>query len=378
LNKKNQRHPQFPQDDDILYFNHAAVAPWPACTVAAVNDFCLQNLHAGSKNYLNWLETETSLRESLRWLINADSIDDIALLKNTSEGLSVIAYGLDWEPGDNVVIPADEFPSNRIVWQSLKRFGVETRQVNIRQTNDPEQALLDAMDEKTRLLSVSAVQYTDGFRLDLVKLGNNLIVKDALFVVDAIQQLGALEFDNKQVMADFVVADGHKWMLGPEGLALFYSHPRAREKLNLNQYGWHMVENPTDFMQQEWHISHTAKRFECGSPNMITAFALQTSLQLIRQTGIETIQETILDNSNNIMNYIDNSNSYDMINKLHEKRRSGIVLFKHKTLRSSVLHQRLTDAGIQCAERANGIRLSPHYYHAKWEFDRLFNQLSSI
>lgn len=372
------RHPQFPLNGNILYFNHAAISPWPKCTVEAIEDFSLQNLHTGSSNYMKWLDTEASLRESLRALINAGSVDDIALLKNTSEGLSVIAYGLDWFSGDNIVIPIGEFPSNRIVWQSLQQFGVETREIDIRATDDPEQAIIDATDEKTRLVAVSSVQYTDGFRLDLVKLGAFLSDKPIFFVVDAIQQLGALPFDLSQIQADFVVADGHKWMLGPEGLALFYSSPDARSQLKLNQYGWRMIENPDDFSQQIWQISENSKRFECGSPNMLAIFALDASLKLIAREGIGNIAESILSNTHKILEYINNNNSYTLLSPTTESRRAGIVLFKHKQIDNKLVFEKLTAAGVQCAARGDGVRLSPHFYHKNWEFDALFKQLSSI
>jgi len=372
------RHHQFPLDDDILYFNHAAVSPWPKCAVEAIEDFSQQNLATGSSNYLKWIEIEASLRELLRKLINADSCNDIALLKNTSEGLSVIAYGLDWKKGENVVIPANEFPSNRIVWQSLKKFGVELRQVDIRNADNAEQVLIDAADDKTRLISVSAVQYTDGFKLDLAKLGAHFSLTNTLFVVDAIQQLGALRFDNKQIKADFIIADGHKWMLAPEGLALFYSHPAARSELKLNQFGWRMIENPTDFYQQNWEISKTAKRFECGSPNMLAIFALHASLQLILQTGIDIIEESILSNTNKILKYIDNNEEYRSLCSSDTSRHSGIVLLKHQNIDSKELFRLLTLKGVQCAERGNGIRLSPHFYQGERELDKLFNMLSSF
>jgi len=373
-----KRHPQFPLDDDVLYFNHAAVSPWPTCAVDAIQDFSQQNLKTGSSNYLKWMEIERNLRELLCKLINVDSSNDIALLKNTSEGLSVIAYGLDWEKGDNIVIPADEFPSNRIVWQSLKQFGVELRQIDIRDTDNAEQALIDAADDKTRLISVSAVQYTDGFKLDLAKLGAYFSTTETLFVVDAIQQLGALRFDNKQIKADFIIADGHKWMLGPEGLALFYSHPDARSQLKLKQFGWRMIENPTDFNQQDWEISTTATRFECGSPNMLAIFALHASIQLLLETGLDSIEETILSNTSNILKYIENNEKYNSLISTDVSRHSGIVLLEHQDINSTELFKLLTLQGVQCAERGNGIRLSPHFYQSEWEFDRLFNILSSI
>jgi len=372
-----KRHSQFPLDKNILYFNHAAVSPWPECSVSAIKDFSQQNLHTGSSNYLKWMETEAHLRELLRNLVNAGSVNDIALLKNTSEGLSVIAYGLDWFAGDNIVIPAGEFPSNRIIWQSLEQFGVEVRQIDIRETNDPEQAIINATDEKTRIVSVSAVQYTDGFRLNLPQLGTYLSKTPTLFVVDAIQQLGALQFDNNEVKADFIVADGHKWMMGPEGLALFYSHPEARSQLKLKQFGWRMVENPTDFLQQNWKISKTSTRFECGSPNMLAIFALRASLEFILTTGIDKIEEIILRNTDKLLKYINNNDDYYLLGSADNNRQSGIILLAHKHESSSELFSKLTAAGVQCAERGKGVRLSPHFYQPEWEFDQLFTILSS-
>jgi len=372
------RHEQFPLERDMLYFNHAAVSPWPVCTAEAIKDFTKQNLLSGSKNYLQWLELEKQLRELMNWLINGDSPDDIALLKNTSEGLSVIAYGLDFKSEDNIVIPKDEFPSNRIVWESLSPRGIETRQIDIVNTSDPEQALIDSMDAKTRLLSVSAVQYSSGLRLDLEKLGRYCRENNVLFAVDAIQQLGALAFDQKKIQADFIVADGHKWMMGPEGLALFYCRPEIRAKLNLNQYGWHMVDNPSDFNQSQWRIVDTAQRFECGSPNMLACHALHASLNLIKKTGIENIESSILSNTKKIRRYVNNSKHYSLNSHADETRLSGITNFKHNSLSNAYLHETLTSQGVQCAQRGDGVRLAPHFYHEQWEFDRLFEILDAI
>jgi len=372
-----KRHPQFPQDEQLIYLNHAAISPWPNCTAEAVKDFTEQNCHSGSKNYLQWLETEGQLRELLRRLINADTVDDIALLKNTSEGLSVIAYGLDWNSGDNVIIPAGEFPSNRIVWESLDSLGVETRQVDIFSSADPEKALIEAIDNRTRLVSVSAVQYNNGFRLDLEKLGHYCRQYHVLYVVDAIQQLGALEFDNKKIQADFIVADGHKWMMGSEGLALFYSSEKSRPLLNLKQYGWRMIDNPTDFLQQPWSVIKTAQRFECGSPNMLGIFALHASVKLLLDTGIDTIQKSVLANTGHIMDYINNNPHYELLSHPDSNRRSGITTFRHRQQANDQLFKQLTDQGVQCALRGEGIRLSPHFYHQPWELERLFNLLDS-
>jgi len=373
-----KRHPQFPVNNDILYLNHAAVSPWPLTTANAIHAFTMQNLHSGSANYLKWMETEQSLRELMSKLINASSPDDISLLKNTSEGLSIIAHGLDWLPGDNIVIPANEFPSNRIVWESLIACGVEIRQISSLDSNSIESALIKASDDKTRLISVSAVQYHNGFRMNLPIIGDFCRNNDILFVVDAIQQLGALVFDLEQIKADFVVADGHKWMMAPEGLALFYSHPDARQKLHLHQYGWRMIENPTDFNQKDWEIAADGKRFECGSPNMLGIHALHASLTLIHETGQAAIEESILSNTRYLIDYIDNNNDLTLVSSSDLSRHSGICSFRHEQVNNNQLFDYLTKKGVQCAIRGDAIRLSPHFYQHKQELNQLFKIIDTI
>lgn len=219
-------HPEFPQEPGLIYLNHAAVAPWPARTAEAVRRFAEENLRVGALHYPRWLETERSLRESLRALLNAASTDDIALLKNTSEALSVVAHGLDWRPGDVVITARQEFPSNRVVWESLREQGVEVRLADLAEADTPEEALIALADERTRLLSISSVQYGTGLRMNLARLGRFCREHGILFCVDAIQSLGGLRMDVQAIQADFVMADGHKWMLGPEGWR--YSTPPRR------------------------------------------------------------------------------------------------------------------------------------------------------
>jgi cysteine desulfurase/selenocysteine lyase len=225
-----EHHPEFPQREDLIYLNHAAVSPWPLRTAETVKRFAEENVREGSRHYPEWLQVEQRLRERLARIINAQSADDIALLKNTSEALSVVAYGLDWRPGDNVVITNQEFPSNRIVWESLQRFGVELRAADLSHGETAEDAMMALADERTRLVAVSSVQYGTGLRMDLPRLGGFCRAHRILFCVDAIQSVGALRFDVQAMQADFVAADGHKWMLGPEGLALFYCRAELQEQ----------------------------------------------------------------------------------------------------------------------------------------------------
>ncbi|MBL1278625.1 MAG: aminotransferase class V-fold PLP-dependent enzyme [Ectothiorhodospiraceae bacterium] len=352
---------EFSLVDDILYLNHAAVAPWPNRVVDAIEKFSRENAAQGSKYYPRWVETETHLRQQIQQLINAGSPNDIALLKNTSEALSVVAFGLDWKAGDNVVSVAGEFPSNRVVWEALAPKGVELRKTDI-QCNDPEQALFDQVDAKTRLIAISSVQYATGFQLDLVRIGDFCQKNNILFCVDAIQSIGALQFDVQAIQADFVMADGHKWMLGPEGLALFYCRPERREQLTLQQYGWHMTDAFIEFDREDWKPAKTARRFECGSPNMLGIHALNASLSLLLETGMHAVEEHVLANTRYLFECINESTQLELLTDTTPGRISGIAVFRHRNMDNDTLFSLLTENGVMCAQRGGGIRYSPHYY----------------
>ncbi|MES9937191.1 MAG: aminotransferase class V-fold PLP-dependent enzyme [Sedimenticola sp.] len=360
----------FTLDSQIIYLNHAAIAPWPVMTADAVKAFAHENQLQGSKNYLAWLETERLLKNKLASLINAGSADEISLLKSTSEALSVVAYGLDWKPGDNVVIYKEEFPSNRIVWESLKKLGVEVRELEIHATHQPEATLLSSCDANTRLVSVSSVQYADGFRLNLNLIGEQCRANDILFCVDAIQSIGALKFDAQACLADFVMADGHKWMLGPEGLALFYVRAEIRDRLKLNQYGWHMTKHPGEFDRSSWEISDTGTRFECGSPNMLGIHALNASMDLILETGIDEIERKVLSNSQAMIELIDRVDNLCLVSKPDTDRLSGIITFHSSRVASQDLYGKLMSRGVMCAHRGGGVRFSPHFYNTGEEIEK--------
>ncbi|MCW8944181.1 MAG: aminotransferase class V-fold PLP-dependent enzyme [Sedimenticola sp.] len=369
---------EFPIDENIIYLNHAAVAPWPARTAQSVIEFAQENSTQGARGYLKWLQTEADLREHLRWLINADSVDNIALQKSTSEALSTIANGLDWNVGDNVVIFRQEFPSNRIVWQMLQEVGVECRLVDLTTEDEPETTLLAHCDENTRLISVSSVQYASGLRMDLKRLSKFCVDNTILFCVDAIQSLGALPFDLQQVHADFVVADGHKWMLGPEGIALLYVNPELRSSLKVQQYGWHMIESAGDYDSLDTTPANSARRFECGSPNMLGTHALNSSLSLIREVGLEAISTSILRNTACLINLINDHRRLELISSADEKRLSGIVTFRVKKADHAALYSELMQRGVICAPRGGGIRFSPHFYTSPEKLENAIQILDEI
>jgi len=360
---------EFNLADDICYLNHAAVSPWPQRTVNAVRQFAAENGRVGSRNYEQWLDTEQSLRQQLKTLIGASDSDEIALLKSTSEALSIVAYGLDWTPGDEVIITSQEFPSNRIVWESLQAQGVLVVAVDISQTEHPEQQLIDAITPRTRLVSVSSVQYASGLALNLEHIGAACRQHGVAFCVDAIQSIGVKPINVQTCHADFVMADGHKWMLGPEGLALFYSRRDWIERLELKQYGWHMVEAMGDFDQLDWRPASSARRFECGSPNMLGIHALNASVSLSLEIGIQAIFDIV---SGKIQYLIDNISNYDgiILSETAPGKRAGIVTFRYRNEDVQHRYSDLKKNGVICALRGGGIRFSPHFYTSDASLDR--------
>lgn len=354
--------PDFELDPALIHLNHAGVAPWPTRTRLAVENFAAENTQWGSLNFPHWVQIETELRERLATLINAPSADDIGLLKSTSEALSVVAHGVNWQAGDNVVISDQEFPSNRIVWESLQAYGVSVIQVDLDSDITPEQALMNACTNRTRLLAISSVQYASGLRVDLARLGQFCREHEILFCIDAIQSIGALVTDVQAINADFVMADGHKWMLGPEGVALFYSHPSVRDQLTLHQYGWHMVEAFGDFDNKDWTVAHSARRFECGSSNMMGVHALHASVGLLLETGMETIQQAVLANSELLFDLINKSKNLECLTDASTDRYAGIVLLRHRAISSEHVYDYLIKHKVLCALRGGGIRYSPHFY----------------
>jgi len=355
---------EFPLAEKLIYLNHAAISPWPKRTADAVSSFADENMRQGSLNYPEWMKTERELRGRLQRLINAASTDDIALTKNTSEGLSLVACGLEWQPGDNIVATDQEFPSNRIVWESLQSQGVELRLADI-SGDDPEGAMIALADERTRLIAVSAVQYATGLRMDLARLGSFCKSCDIFFCVDAIQSLGAMSLDVQAIHADAVSADAHKWLLGPEGIALFYVSPQWRERLRLSQFGWHMVERAGDFDAPDWQPAKSARRFEPGSPNMLGIYAMNASLSLFEEVGMDIVEREVLARSQRLIDLVDTDEQLELVTPREEGRHAGIVTFRVSALDGeghAGLYRRLMGQGILCANRAGGIRFSPHFH----------------
>ena len=371
---------QFPQSQDICYLNHAAVSPWPKCTSDAVCKFAQENTLTGAQHYPNWLKEEKELRNNLKNLINADSTDEIALAKSTSEALSTIAYGIDWQKDDEIIISNQEFPSNRIVWESLTKLGVKLIIADIK-NEAPVDAIAKHLNAKTKLVSISSVQYADGLVIDLESLSKKCKENNALLCVDAIQSLGAIPFDQQRINADFIVADGHKWLMSAEGLALLYINKKHIQHLKINQFGWHMVEDKGNYNSLIWEPAKDATRFECGSPNMLGIHALNASLEFILQLGVRQIQTQLKQRVGFLIEQLKTLENIQFISSIDMNSASeisGIITFRIKDIDSGELYRTLMEQNVVCANRGGGIRFSPHFYTTELSLLKAINILKRI
>ena len=265
-------------------------------------------------------------------------------------------------------------------WETLSRRGVELIQVPLDTdaTVSIEDRLCAACSEATRLISISSVQYICGTRVDLRRVGAFCRDRNILFCIDAIQSLGALQFDVQEYNADFVVADGHKWMLGPEGLALFYVRKKRLEELRLNEFGWHMTSEPANFDKIDWKPAPSARRFECGSPNMLGVQVLSASLSLLLEVGLKAIETTVLANSGYLLEQLAQLPGLVLLTSQHEKYRSGIVSFRPTQRSMAELHKALREREVVCAMRGGGIRWAPHFYTSRDKLERAVAILTDL
>jgi selenocysteine lyase/cysteine desulfurase len=368
---------QFPSMGRGIYADHAAISPWPRVTMRAVRQFAEENCLEGARAYTTWLARETRLRERVAGLLNAPSRDDIAFTQNTTEGVCIVAGGIDWQAGDNLVTPKDEFPTNQLAWEALRDRGVEIRRVDIRNTDDAENALLGRMDHRTRVLTVSSVQWQDGFRLQLDKLGQACRNSNALLFVDAIQEFGALQIDVQRYGVDCLASGAHKWLMGPEGIGIFYCSPATRARLRLARHGWHMLEKPHRYDLDDRQPSASAGRFEPGSPNMLGQAALEASLGLLNAVGLAEVERRILFNSRQLMAGLGAIPGLRVTSAPEPERISGIVSFAHREFAPRDLLGRLRQAGVTAAWRGKSIRLSPHFYQYNQQIDALLEAVET-
>lgn len=322
--------------------------------------------HAATGFDFGWRDDVEQVRAELAWLIGSHT-DKIAFVQNTSFGLSIAANGIDWRPGDNVVLPETEFTSNYYPWLNLQSRDVQLRTVPCPAGHATIDDLADSIDDRTRVVTVSAVQYSNGNRYDLTAIGDICRERGVLFVVDGTQSVGALTIDAQASGIDLLAVSSHKWMLGPPGIGFVHVSDRALDQIQPSVVGWLSVTNPFLF-DYRLDLPHTAGRFEPGTENVIGTLGLGGAISLFREIGTQWVEDRVLELTDHICHEVA-TRGYTVQSPRDGHQRSGIVIFSKAGTDPQHLHDRLIAVAVKCAVRAGGIRFSPHCYNTLDEID---------
>jgi selenocysteine lyase/cysteine desulfurase len=363
---------QFPVAQRLVYLNHAAVAPLSRRAAEAITWLAQDALEFGSLHYDRWLETYAGARRSTAQLINAKP-EEIALVKNTSEGIAIVATGIQWKRGDVVVAFEEEFPANFYPWKRLEAEGVEVRWLSI--FADPES--IDQACKGARLLAVSFVQYLSGYRVNLESIGNICASHGTLFFVDAIQGLGAFPVDVQRCKIDALAADGHKWLLGPEGCGVLYVRRDLQDEIEPVEFGWTNVAKYADYASRDMTLRSDAGRYECGTLNTVGCYGLRAALDLILEIGVERISRTVQGLGDQIWDGVRQC-GFETLGQRSPETGAGIVSFRKPGVESPVIVRKLREAGFMAAPRQGWVRTSPHFYIKPEDIDRMLLELEGM
>lgn len=363
---------EMPIAERWAYFDHAAVGPLTRAAAEAIQRYATQCVESGDVPWPQWAAGVEQTRALAAAMIGALP-EEIALVHSTTEGISLVAEGLDWQAGDNVVLPAGEFPTNVYPWLHLQSRGVEVRQVTMPNVVWDYQRLADACDQRTRLISCSWVGYANGFRCDPAIVGQIARRVGAYFLLDAIQGLGVFPLDVKTAGVDFLSADGHKWMLSPEGAGMAYIRHELLDRLRPMIVGWNSVVGRYDFQNLNLQLRPEAARYEAGTQNMIGQLAFGGSLQTLRQVGLTpsswTLADQVLQSVASLTHQLQKVGAEVL--ELPAAARSGIVMFQLPGLDSTMVRQRLLDEGVVVSCRGGRLRAAVHAYNDDTDIERL-------
>lgn len=364
----------FPVTNNYVYLNHAAVAPLSIPVVEAMQRYTYDLREHGLVHWREWGAQVERVREIAARLVNANS-NEIAFAANTSTGLSIVANGLDWKAGDNIVSADCEFPSNQLPWQRLQQtHGVQIRQAKERDGRVETEEILNLIDDRTKLVTLSFVEFASGFRNDLETIGKHCRERNIWFVVDAIQGLGGLKLDVETCCIDAFAADAHKYLLGPEGIAILYVSERMLPHLKPTILGWTSVKEPFQFAKQEKEFAVGARRFEPGTLNVAGIAGLGASIDLMLQLGMETIEQYLLELSEYLCERLA-QNDYRVISSRRAGEASAVVCCTHEKYSAESLHQKLETHRIITTPRMGRLRISPHFYNNHEDIDALLAAL---
>lgn len=371
---------QMPICGKWAYFDHAAVAPLSGPAAEAGRRFLDQAALAGDTVWPQWAAKIEHLRRSTAELLGADPAE-ICMIPNTSSGISLVAEGWPWQHGDNVIVPEGEFPSNLFPWLNQRQRGVEVRLVPRHDGQVRVQDLIDRVDEKTRIIAVSWVGYASGYRIDVASLVQQAHQRGVLVFLDAIQGLGLFPLDVSKVSVDFLAADGHKWLLGPEGAGIAMIRREHLDKIRLGNVGWGSVKNSHDYKNPVFELRDTAARFESGSANMLGAAALSASmdlfLQIRRHHGDGAIAKRILELTVDLDRQLREAGATTRLPSDPEHQ-SGILTFDVPGVDPIEVRKTALEQNVVVSCRDGGVRASVHAYNDADDLRRLVSVVQTL
>jgi selenocysteine lyase/cysteine desulfurase len=370
------REAEFPIARNWAYFDHAAVSPLPRRSADALRAWTESQERDGVVRWPEWEGRVEKTRDEAARLLNADR-DEIALVANTTQGISLVAEGFPWNEGDNVVTAADEFASNIYPWMNLESRGVALRQVESRSGRIYLEDLAAAIDHRTRMLAISHVEFATGFRNDLDALAEMCHQRGIALFVDAIQGLGPLVIDVRLTPIDFLAADGHKWLLGPESAGLLYIRRDWIDRLRPIGVGWHSVVGSYNSLRNEFRLKPGAQRWEGGSFNMPGLQGFGASLGLFHELGPTMISDRVMDRADAAREAA-RSAGWSVFGSTRAAECSAIVVVEKDSVDPHAVVRELRHEGIVVSCRRGRLRISPHFYNNDDDFRRLRSGLARM
>ncbi len=368
----------FPAAEKYAYLNSAAVAPLPTIAAEAVSAQLRDVSENGSLNFQDWINTKKRARQLVAEMLKVRA-EQIAFLRNTSDGFSTVANGLEWSEGENIVTFEREFPANFYAWRRIRdAYGVELRLCTERDGGRIDlDEFIGLIDGNTRLVSISAVQFASGFRADLERIGRAARESGALFAVDFIQALGVMPFDLEAQFVDVAAGAGHKWLCAPEGCGILYLSDRARARIEPTLVGWISVENGWDFEDYEQAFKPNALAWETGTGNASLFYGLEQSLKLLSETGADKIQSYLEELTDYLCEMlIAGGKNYSVVSSRGKGEKSQIVCIKHLDgLSSNEIAAHLQRENIIVSPRGERLRIAPHFFNNRVDIERLIEAL---